>query len=206
MISSIHDGCAFCTDIRFHEEVLCDLNRSAQDLNHFECFAFRPLLRVVDKQGTEADDPYGRRKESLQRETVERFLSTDRMKYQKALALQKLRSDPDHVFLDIKYHFAWNVIHRRPVFSPRNDIAKFTYEVFSKSIELGGDFVSLLWLASDHIHLYVDSNGQSSVETMVEEIKRLSEEAILERFFHLAKRSETESKIWDTAYFSETIG
>jgi REP element-mobilizing transposase RayT len=164
------------------------------------------LLRVIGGPGTEPNGPYGRRRKRLQRETVQSFLSTDRIEYQRALALQRLRSDPDHVFLDIKYHFAWNVIHRRPVFSPRNDIAEFAYEVFSKSIELNGDFVNLLWLASDHIHLYVDSNGQSSVETMVVEIKRLSEEAILERFFHLTKPPETESKIWDTAYFSETIG
>jgi REP element-mobilizing transposase RayT len=175
-------------------------------MDYFECYAFKPALRVVREPGSMVNDSYGRRKEVLKTESIKGFLSTDTIKYQKALALQKLTNDPDGVFLDIKYHFAWNVVYRRPVFSPKNDIAKFTCDFFSKCIELGGDFVNLLWLASDHIHLYVDSNGESSVETMVQKIKRSSEEAILKRFFHLTGQPGTESKIWDAAYFSETIG
>jgi REP element-mobilizing transposase RayT len=193
-------------DIRFHEEILCHLNRSAQDPDYFECYAFKPLLRVVQEPVTKLNDSYGRRKEVLKKEVVKGFLSKDKIKYQKALALQKLRSDPDGVFMDVKYHFAWNVIYRRPVFSPKNDVANFANDFFSECIELGGDFVNLLWLASDHIHLYVDSNGESSVETMVQEIKRFSEEAIQERCFRLTEEPDIESKIWDAAYFSETLG
>ena len=182
------------------------MNRSTQDPNDFECYAFKPLLRIIHGPGTKVNDSYSPRKQVLKRESVKRFLSTDRIKYKKAVALQKLKSDPDGVFLDIKYHFAWNVIQRRPLFSPGNDIANFTYGFFSKSIELEGDFVNLLWLAPDHVHLCVDSNGESSVDTVIKEIKRFSEEAILERFFHLTEQPDTEFKIWDAAYFSETIG
>jgi REP element-mobilizing transposase RayT len=203
--SIIHDECVFCLDIGFREEVLCQLNRVAQDLNYFQCHAYKPVLRLVHKPGTQVNDLYGRREQVLKSQSVERFLSTDTIGYKKAVALQKLSTDPGGVFLDIKYHFAWNVIHRRPVFSPKNDIANFTYDLFSKPIELGGDFVNLLWLASDHIHLHVDSNGDRSVETVVKEIKRFSEKAIFEKFFRQTEHPDTESTIWDTAYFSETM-
>lgn len=39
-----------------------------------------------------------------------------KIKYKKALALQKLERDSDGVYVELKYHFVWNIINRRPVF------------------------------------------------------------------------------------------
>lgn len=66
--------------------------------------------------------------------------------------------------------------------------------------------MSLLWLAPDHIHVHVDSDGERSVETMVQDIKRFSENAILARFVDIKGKLDKKIGIWDAAYFSETIG
>ena len=110
----IPGGCRSCRDLSFQEKVLCDLNRSTQDPNFFECHAFQPLLKLVASsgQGTRMepkDQPVG--------VPAEKLLDSDKVKYQRALALQKLARNPDDVMLEIKYHFAWNVVGRRPAFA-----------------------------------------------------------------------------------------
>jgi len=143
--------------------------------------------------------------ESLEKESIQKFLQSDKIKYQKALALQKLKDDPNGVFIDIKYHFAWNVIHRKPVFKPTNETFDFFYDTFLKCNDLVGAFVSLLWLAPDHVHLYVNSDGERSVETMVQEIKRYSNKAILSGLNDIKERLNG-IDLWDVSYFSQTIG
>ena len=119
--------------------------------------------------------------------------------------MQKLKDDPNGVFIDIKYHFAWNVIHRKPVFKPTNDNFDFFYDTFSKCNDLVEGFISLLWLAPDHVHLYVNSDGERSVETMVEEIKRYSNKAILSGLSDIKERLNG-IDLWDVSYFAQTIG
>ncbi len=203
---SIHDNCVFCREIDFQEEVLCHLNRCIQSDRDFKCGAFQPALSLVTSSGAKVNDSYARPKQGQKRESIKRLLSSDRIKYKKALALQKLKTDPDGVFIDVKYHFAWNVIHRRPIFSLKKHVVDFTHDTFLKCSELAGGFTSLLWLAPDHVHLYADSDGERSVETMVQEIKRFSEDALLVELTGTMKKLDTQTKIWDTAYFSETVG
>jgi REP element-mobilizing transposase RayT len=136
---------------------------------------------------------------------IEKLLDSDKVKYQRALALQKLTSNPDGAILDIKYHFAWNVIGRRPAFSeptPKIDFINNNIRACSKAVS---GFTSLLWLAPDHIHLYVESDGEVSPDDMAQKLKRLSEISILERFPDLIASPEVKTGLWDEAYFVETI-
>ena len=55
------------------------------------------------------------------------------------------------------------------------------------------------------IHLYVESDGTHSVDTMIREIKRFSNNAILSNPGIKSKLDEG-SEIWDLAYFSQTVG
>ena len=106
----IHDRCSFCLGLSFQEKVFCDLNRSIQDLAFFECHAFQPLLKLVASSGRETRPEPNVRSEKI---IIEKLLDSDKVKYQRALALQRLARNPDDVMLDIKYHFVWNVVGRK---------------------------------------------------------------------------------------------
>jgi hypothetical protein len=69
-----------------------------------------------------------------------------------------------------------------------------------------GSFVSLLWLAPDHVHVYLESDGEKPVEFIAQEIKRLSESSILERASEIVLNAVAGNDLWDKAYFAETIG
>lgn len=203
--SIIHNKCSFCSEIHLSEAILCHLNRSTQDISDFQCYAFQPLLKVVSSAGPKDLDSFGDIEEGDGNEPFQRLLSSDTMKYQKALALQKLERDPEGVFIDLKYHFAWNVVHRRPVFNPPEDYLKFIGNIFLKCGELIGGFVHMIALASDHVHLYVESDGTHSVDTMIREIKRFSNNAILSNP-GIKSKIDQRAEIWDVAYFSQTVG
>ena len=79
------------------------------------------------------------------------------------------------------------------------------YDTLLKCNDLVGGFVSLLWLAPDHVHLYVNSDGERSVETMAQEIKQYSNKAILSGFSDIKERLNG-IDLWDMSYFVQTIG
>ena len=199
----INGRCSFCQDLSFQEEVLCDLNRSTQNPTFFECHAFQPLLKLIAPAGQQT-----RPERQIQSAEIalEKLLDSDKVKYQRALALQKLARNPDDVMLDIKYHFAWNTISRMPVFAEPAYAIDFISNTITTCSEAVGGFACLLWLAPDHIHLYVESDGELSPGNMAQKLKRLSEIQILVRFPDLIASSEAERRLWDEAYFVETTG
>jgi len=136
----------------------------------------------------------------------QKYLESDRFKYQRALAVQKLKDDPDAVLINIRYHFAWNVIHRRSLFSdPEKAFKIIDGALFECGLSVSS-FVSLLWLAPDHLHIYVESDGEKSVGTIAQEIKRLSESFIISKGSEKIPNMSTSNDLWDKAYFAETIG
>jgi REP element-mobilizing transposase RayT len=163
-------------------------------------------LTITKSSGTKTPDFSGGLDRIKRQESFRKFLRSDKIKYKKALALQKLNSDPDGVFVKLKYHFAWNVIHRNPIFRHTNDIFDFVYDTSSKCNELVRGFVNLLWLAPDHLHLYVESDGELSVDTMIQDIKEYLQSAMLSESTVIKEEFGTENTIWDESYFSETIG
>lgn len=203
---NIHGKCNLCRELEFREAVLCDLNRSTQDPAEFVCHAFQPMLRLVDRAGVDAADSHPGPPKSSRREFLSRFLQSDKIQYQRALALQKLDRDPESVFADLKYHFAWNVIDRKPVFTPTNDVLDSAHNAFMACGELVGGFVRLLWLAPDHVHLFVESDAERSVEQLVFEIKRCSSNAMLTKLFTIKESLAQRTELWDQAYFVETVG
>ena len=196
-------GCRFCQDLSFQEEVLCDLNRSTQNPIFFECHAFQPLLKLVASSGQET---WMEPKALLVGNSLEKLLNSDRVKYQQALARQKLDRNPEDMMLEVKYHFAWNVIGRRPAFAAPEPMVDYIGNAIATCSEAVGGFASLLWLAPDHIHLYVESDGGVSPDNMAQELKRYSEAAILERFHDLILTPEVKTGLWDEAYFVGTVG
>jgi len=201
-----HRKCQFCHDMEFQESVLCDLNRCIQSRSDFECHAFQPMLKLVDPSKNKAFVSNGTSARKIKEKFFLDLLNSDKIKYERALALQKLARDPDGVYMQLKYHFAWNVSLRRSAFSPANDFFDFVSDTFLRCSEQAGGFVDLLYLAPDHIHLYVESDGELSVEEIVHTIKQFSNDAILEEFPLIRDKLDNDTKIWDEAYFTETIG
>ncbi len=200
---SIHATCGFCQYSEFQEELFCDLNRSVKNSGSFECHAFQPLLKLVGPSGKEMHSTSAVPSKEMD---FERRVDSDRLKYQRALALQKLARNPDEVILEIKFHFAWNVMGRRPVFADPAPMIDFIRDSIMGCSEVVGGFATLLWLAPDHIHIYVESDGEVAPDSMAQQMKRLTEAAILERFPDLVTSPEMGKGLWDEAYFAGTIG
>jgi len=192
--------------LEFPETVLCDLNRSIQDARGFECHAFQPVLELVGSPEKRVSGLNNGPTEDTRKESLFELLNSDRIKYKKALALQKLGRDPDGVYAQLKYHLCWNASLRRALFRPVNDLIESVHDHFLRCSEMVGGFVELLNLAPDHVHLYVESDGELSIEEMVQRIKGFTDEAMLEEFPSVRGSLGEDTGIWDKAYFVETLG
>ncbi len=178
------------------------MTRSVQDCDNFGCYAFRPVSkpRLSRIESAEVSDG---QKPLTSKFVDDTPLSSDRFKYRHALAVQRIRSDPDSVNVDLKYHLAWNVARREPVFSQPADGRRLIDNAFSVCGEQIGGIANVLWLAPDHVHVYIESDGEKSIETAVKVLKRVSSQAL--------RASDTSSSrkgliVWEKAYFAETIG
>jgi len=99
----IHGRCSLCQDLSFQAEVLCYLNRSTQNSSAFEFHAFQPLLKLTVSSGQQTrPKPKAQPAEII----LDKLFDSDKLKYERALALQKLAGDPEDVMLEIKHHFA----------------------------------------------------------------------------------------------------
>ncbi|HSB03577.1 MAG TPA: transposase [Thermodesulfobacteriota bacterium] len=137
---------------------------------------------------------------------LEVLLNSDRLKYQRALAVQRLQRDPDMVYRELKYHLAWNVTTRRSIFADSTGAFDAIDNEFSTCGSPLGGLARLFWLAPDHIHVYVESDGEKSVEAIVRYLKRISSKALRETSTKPAFFLKAVLRIWDKAYFSETLG
>jgi len=204
-MSNIYQKCYFCSELEFKESVLCDLNQCVQDDVDFRCHAFQPVLKLVSTSENATTEQHDAAPKLHKRKSYLRLLDTDKMKYERTLALQKLGRDPEGVYVQLKYHLAWNVIYRMPVFNPTSRFIDFVHDTFLKCSELAGGFVALLYLAPDHVHFYVESDGELSIDEMVHRIKRFSNNAIVEKFPSVRDKLGGDTEIWDEAYFMETV-
>jgi len=204
--SILNSKCDYCKKLEFHEEVLCHLNRCMQDLGNFKCYAFKPILKVINRSNNKIFDLSKCLKKQYPKKHFDTLLNSYKIKYERALALQKLGYDPDAVIINLKYHFVWNVIYRLPFFDQSIEFFDFIHIKLQECNESIGGFVNLLCLAPDHIHLYLESDGEKSVEKMVQEIKQFSQRAILRKFAEIKNKLLGANEIWDKTYFTETIG
>ncbi len=178
----IHPKCDICFRLEFEERVLCELNRCIQGETGFECHAFQPGLRLVGSPERVGDEPDAGSLAPGKKEPLSALLDWDKIGYERALALQRLDRDPDGVYVQLKYHFAWNVFRRISLFSHTKIFFGFVYDTFVNCSEMVDGFVQLLYLAPDHVHLFVESNLDLSPEKIAGQIKLYSNRAILEKF------------------------
>jgi len=201
----IHGKCDICFKLAFEERVLCDLNRCVQEEAGFECHAFQPTLKLVGSPGKQADDLDIDLPAAGEKDPLSELLDSDKIGYERALAVQKLDRDPDGVYIQLKYHFAWNVFRRISLLAPTKKFFGFVYDTFLSCSEMVDGFVQLLYLAPDHVHLFVESNEDLSPEDIATKIKQYSNNAILEKFPSVIDKLDVDTGIWDEAYFVETV-
>ncbi|MCX5905247.1 MAG: IS200/IS605 family transposase [Proteobacteria bacterium] len=204
--AAAHKKCKFCQNVGFAESTLCDLNRGVQDLHDFVCYAFRQKLNVVEKSAAKAASKDVTTADSCRSAEIKRLVDSDKFKYKNALAVQRLNRDPDEIYLDLKYHFVWNVLYRGPVFEKSAEYFDFISDLFLTCDDMVGGYAQILWLAPDHVHLYVDTDGGESVDTIMRKLKQHSGKAIVDNFPGVLKQINHKKRLWDKAYFSETIG
>jgi REP element-mobilizing transposase RayT len=75
--------------------------------------------------------------------------------------------------------------------------------VFSGCGEQIGGIAAVLWLATDHVHVYVNVDGEKSIETVVKMLKRVSSRALRASDVSCSAKGRI---AWEDAYFAETIG
>lgn len=199
-----HRHCDTCQRLEFEENILCDLNRSLQDFNSFKCSTFEPRFKVINS-AIKPEESIGPRLQERKSIPYKRLLNSDKIKYERALALQGLKHNPNAVIVQIKYHFAWNVVYRSRIFRDDNKLIETAISLFNESSLVVKDFVHLLFLAPDHVHLLVESNGELSVEELANRIKELTNNGLLKEYPALKELVDNNS-IWDDAYFAETLG
>lgn len=203
---TIYSKCYICQDIGLHEGLFCDLNRQVQNTQDFSCYAFMPSLKLVTSSAQEAAKLPADPTDNFPQKSLQQILDSDNLKYQRALAVQKLGNDPDAIVMSIKYHFVWNVTHRKTFFSnPAASVERLS-EVFFNCSGVVDSFVRLLWLAPDHVHIYVESDGDKSVDTLAQELKKMSASSITAKDLGLVTSSNASFNLWDKAYFVETLG
>ena len=205
-VSRLYRKCRFCNELEFEESVLCDLNRCIQVKLDFDCHAFQPMLKLVSPLKNKVPGFHDGSTRELKKNFISELLKSDKIKYERALALQKLARDPDGVYAQLKYHIVWNVSQRKSVFIPTSDLIDFVNGIFLKCSDMVRGFAYLLHLAPDHVHVYVESDGELSIEEMVQGMKRLSNKTIMDTFPLLRDKLGCKTEIWDEAYFVETLG
>ena len=188
-------ACPFCRDVQFPEQVLCDLVRDNDgDEQAFHCDAFRPTLSVVHHDETEA---------SLTEEGSEDTVSmSPKDKWFQAYAVQQLSRNPDLIDFTIRYHVVLSTRQRTNVFSrehgePMADLVRQAAVPFEQTT------AHVLWLASDHMHLYIDATPDYSLDEIVHAMREYLEHEMANL---LPELKHSNQPVWERAYFADGIG
>jgi hypothetical protein len=146
--ATVVKACPFCRDAQCLEERLCDLVRDHdRDEQTFHCDAFRPTLSVGHHDATEASP--------MEEGSEETVSMSPKDKWFRAYAVQQLGINPDLIAFTIRYHVILSTTHRVNVFSSehREPMAEL---VGQAALPCEHTTVHVVWLASDHMHLYID--------------------------------------------------
>jgi REP element-mobilizing transposase RayT len=193
--STVVNACPFCDDVQFPEQVLCDLVREGQsEKQPFRCAAFRPPLSVVHHDQTEAS-PMAEGSEDTGN-------MSPKDKWFRAYAVQQLSFNPDLIAFTIRYHVVLSTRQRVNVFAsehrePMADLVRQAAVPFEQTT------AHVLWLASDHLHLYIDASPDYALDEIVHAIREYLEHEMVHLFPALPHSNQP---IWERAYFVEGIG
>ena len=193
--TTVVKACPFCRDVQFPEQVLCDLVREDQSAKlPFRCAAFRPALSVVQHDHTEALHT-----EEGSADTVS---LSPKDKWFRAYAVQQLSLNPDLIAFTIRYHVVLSTRQRVNVFASehRESIADLVRQA---AVPFEQTTAHVVWLASDHLHLYIDASPEYALDEIVHAIM---DDLERERAHFFPALPPSNQPVWERAYFAESIG
>ena len=160
----------------------------------FRCAAFRPALAVVRHNEIEASPA-----EEGSEDTVN---MSPKDKWFRAYAVQQLSLHPDLIAFTIRYHVVLSTRQRTNVFSSehRESIADLVRQA---TVPFEQTTAHVVWLASDHLHLYIDASPEYALDEIVHAIMDDLERERANLFPALPHNNQP---VWERAYFAEGIG
>src|SRR5215510_2464284 len=165
--STVVKVCPFCDDVQFPEQVLCDLGREGESVKQpFRCAAFRPALSVVQHDEIEASPV-----EEGSEDTVH---MSPKDKWFRAYAVQQLSCNPDLIAFTIRYHVVLSTRQRVNIFASEHREPMATL-VRQAALPFEQTTADVVWLASDHLHLYIDATPDYSLDEIVHAIREYLE-------------------------------
>src|SRR5215510_8214236 len=193
--STVVKACPFCADVQFPEAMLCDLVREGQSVKQpFRCAAFRPALSVVRHDETEVSP--------AEEDSEDTMNMSPKDKWFRAYAVQQLGMNPDLIDFTIRYHVVFSTRQRTNVFSSEHS-EQMADLVRQAALPFEHTTAHLLWLASDHLHLYIDASPEYALDEIVHAIREYLERERANLFPALPYSNQP---VWERAYFSESIG
>ena len=123
-------------------------------------------------------------------------------KWFRAYAVQQLSFNPDLIDFTIWYHVVLSTRQRVQYFSSehREQIADLVRQA---ALPFEQTTAHVLWLASDHIHLYIDATPDYALDEIVHAIREYLEHEMANLFPALKPSNQP---CWERAYFAESIG
>ena len=123
-------------------------------------------------------------------------------KWFRAYAVQQLSLNPDLIAFTIRYHVVLSTRQRVNVFSSehREQIADMVRQA---ALPFEQTTAYVLWLASDHLHLYIDASPEYALDEIVHAIREYLEHEVAHLFPALPPSNQP---VWERAYFAESIG
>ena len=160
----------------------------------FRCAAFLPALSVVQPDHTEA-----LHREEGSEDTVD---MSPKDKWFRAYAVQQLSLRPDLIAFTIRYHVVLSTGQRVNVFASEHR-EQIEDMVRQAALPFEQTTAHVLWLAADHLHLYIDASPDYSLDEIVHAIREYLEHLMTRLFPEL---QHSNRPVWERAYFAEGIG
>ena len=187
---TIDQGCHICMKFQFREKILCELLRGEEFDESFKCVAYKPKLMLVNS------DPQPSPALEVQID------SPDRDKWLRSYLVQQQKQNPEQVQSKLQYHLVFVTQNRDPLFSD-NHFGPFSNVIVETIEQFTDTYIEVLWLAADHVHLYLSSSPDYSVDEIAQIIMRESSENVSKE---ILKIKTEHLPLWSQTYFVETMG
>ncbi|MCB2181192.1 MAG: transposase [Desulfobulbaceae bacterium] len=198
-----HNDCVVCRDQHMAETFLCDIVRkNTKPGSSFACQTFRPRLTLVGQKKSHLDDeiPVCQDKNTYFAEVVRSIASSGCG----SGGCGACQSSGKTGVSSRKFHIVWSVYQRRAVFADPGPYVSFLHDIFMSCGRLMAGKALLVWLANDHLHLYLEIGTKEKMEHVVEDLQGLVQDALFQKFEQVAKEFD-QTKMWESDYFFEEI-